>query len=96
MYDHSSVGQSSSGVATVDRFPTTGDKIQVNCRNIDVGTGTVTITARVGNSTSYTSIGGENTIDLTAPIGLILEGKFSGIKATSSSSSDVFELEVNS
>ena len=93
MYNHSNVAASASGVAEVKQLPQSGDRIQVACRNITTGTGTVTITVKPGGATAYQSIT-DGTIDLTAPIGFILEGKFNAIKATSSSGSDVYELEV--
>ena len=96
MYNHSNVAASSSGVAEVKQLPQSGDRIQVTCRNISVGTGTVTVTVRPGGAqgnANYQSIT-DGTIDLTAPIGFVLEGKFNAIKATSSSGSDVYELEV--
>lgn len=95
MFKHSTVRQSVAGVAVADGFPSSGDKIQVTTKNITTGTGTVTITVRAGNDQAYKSIV-DGTIDLAAPIGLIIEGKFTGVKATSSSSGDVFELEVTS
>jgi hypothetical protein len=93
MFDHSNSSASASGIATVSNFPNTSDRIMVSCKKITVGTGTVTLTARVGNDTAYTSIT-DGTIDLTAPIGVIIEGRFTSIKGTSSSGSDVYELEV--
>ena len=93
MFKHSTVRASSSGVAVAEQLPCSGNRIQVVCRDISTGTGTVTVTVRPGNATEYQSIT-DGTIDLTAPIGLIIEGKFNAVKAASSESGDVFNLEV--
>lgn len=95
MNKHSNEAASVAGVAEVAGFPQSGDKIQVHCKNITTGTGTVTITVKLGDSTTFTNIVG-GTIALSSPIGLVIEGCIKAVKATSSSALDVFELEVNS
>ena len=97
MFNQKKVADSVSGVAEVTQIASSGrgDKLQVMCNKITTGTGTVTITVKAGSSTEYTSIV-DGTIDLTAPIALVIEGKVNAVKGTSSSGSDVYELEVTS
>jgi len=95
MFNHSKKVDSSSGVAEATQIMNSGDEFQVMCNRITTGTGTVTVTVKTGSSTEYSSIV-DGTIDLTAPIALVIEGRVNAVLATSSSGSDVFELEVNS
>lgn len=95
MYQNKKVVDSASGVATAEGISMSGGSIQVNCNDITTGTGVVTIQVRTGSSRDWTDVV-EGTIPLSAPIGLIIEGNFSAVKAESSQPGDVFKLEVRS
>lgn len=95
MYRHSKVVPSSTGAAEATQIMCSGDRFQVSAKRITTGTGTLTITVKPGTDTEYRSIV-NGTIDLTAPIPLIIEGRVNAVKAVSDSGSDVYELEVMS
>jgi hypothetical protein len=95
MFIHTYLDESAAGVAEVNNISMTSDRVQISCRKITTGTGTVTITVKAGTADEYSAIT-DGTITLSAPIAVLVSGKITAVKATSSSSSDVFELEVNS
>jgi hypothetical protein len=95
MFNNSQTASSSGGVATAKKIGFTGEFFQVQCKNITTGNGVVTVTAKVGNDQTASSIVG-GTINLAAPIALVIRGKVNTIIATSSDNGDVFDLEVNS
>jgi hypothetical protein len=83
---------SASGVATLTKFPRSGPQIQVSLR-VRTGTGTVTITVQPAGKKEFESVT-DGTIDASAPTSLTIDGAISAVKATSSQSSDDFDLIV--
>ena len=94
MFDLLARSESASGVAECKQLPAGDGRIQVSVDKVTAGTGDVTITVQLGSSQAYSAIV-DGTINLAAPIGLIIEGKFNAVKATGTGS-DVFELQVRS
>lgn len=85
-----------SGVAIVSIAERQERLFQVTIHDVTTGTGTVTLTVIPAGTDEYQAVE-EGTVllsDATAPKTFTIEGGVDAVKATSSSSSDVFTLLV--
>lgn len=95
MFNNSKVVAATAGVAEATQIVCSGEKIQVGVKRVTTGTGTATITVKPGTDTEYQSIV-DGTITMSAPIALVIEGRFNAVLCTSDQAGDVYELEVMS
>ena len=93
MFHHEKTAVASGGVATVTGIKYEGDKFMVYVKDVTAGTGNVTITVNPGDSDEAQAIAGTNTINLSNPIALVLEGRVNKVIGTGSGS-DAFTLCV--
>lgn len=95
MFTFGKTAESVSGVAQVDGIKMSGDRFQVNVNKVTTGTGTATITVKAGNDSEFTSIV-DGTIDMSAPVALVVEGTVNAVLCTSNAAGDTYVLEVSS